>query len=163
MNENTNKKLVGQPILTQVLNLVNKNKFSGLVKEHKSDRYYKKFSNWTHFVSMMYGIFSRYDSVTEIIEGMIGCVGKLGHFGLSEVPPKSTITDGNRERDSAFFESLYFSLVKRYSTFLSSSQTIGLNIKELFIVDSTTIQLFSSLVFKGDGRNPKNGGKKRGD
>ena len=162
MSEITNKNLVGQPILSQVLDLVSKVTFSGLVKEHKSDRYYKKFTTWTHFVSLMFGIFSRCDSVTEIVEGMIGCVGKLGHFGLLEVPPKSTITDGNRERDSAFFESLYFSLVKRYSTFLSSSRTIGLNIKELFIVDSTTIQLFSSLIFKGVGRNPKDGGKKKG-
>jgi hypothetical protein len=162
MSENTNKNLVGQPILTQVLALVNRNKFNGLVTKHKSDRYYKKFDTWTHFVSMMFGIYSRCDSVTEIVEGMIGCVGKIGHFGLSEVPPKSTITDGNRERDNKFFESLYFSLVNRYSSFLSSSRTIGLNIKELFIVDSTTIQLFSSLVFKGVGRNPKDGGKKKG-
>lgn len=162
MSENTNKNLIGQPILTQVLSLVNRNKFSGLVKEHGSDRYYKKFSTWTHFVSIMFGIYSRCDSVTEIVEGMIGCVGKLGHFGLKEVPPKSTITDGNRERDSKFFESLYFSLVKRYSSFLSSSRTLGLSIKELFIVDSTTIQLFSNLVFKGVGRNPKDGGKKKG-
>jgi hypothetical protein len=162
MGKDTNKNLVGQPILTQVLSLVNKGKFHGLVKKHKSDRYYKKFSSWTHFVSMMFGIYSRCDSVTEIVEGMIGCVGKLIHWGLSEVPPKSTITDGNRQRDSKFFESLYFSLVHRYSSFLSSSRTIGLNIKELFIIDSTTIQLFSSLVFKGVGRNPKDGGKKKG-
>lgn len=162
MSESTNKNLVGQPILTQVLSLVNKNKFNGLIKKHESDRYYKKFSTWTHFVTMMFGIYSRCDSVTEIVEGMIGCVGKLGHFGLKEVPPKSTVTDGNRQRDNTFFESLYFSLVKRYSSFLSSSRTIGLNIKELYIVDSTTIQLFSSLVFKGVGRNPKDGGKKKG-
>ena len=162
MSESTNKNLVGQPILTQVLSLVNKNEFNSLVKNHESDRYYKKFSTWTHFVTMMFGVYSRCDSVTEIVEGMIGCVGKLGHFGLWEVPPKSTITDGNRERDSKFFESLYFSLVKRYSGFLSSSRTLKLNVKELFIVDSTTIQLFSSLVFKGVGRNPKDGGKKKG-
>src|SRR5665647_3223530 len=30
------------------------------------------------------------------------------------------------------------------------------------MVDSTTIQLFSSLVFNGVGRNPKDGGKKKG-
>jgi|SRR3990167_7080098 len=100
MSGNTNKNLVGQPIMTQVLALVPKPSFNSLVKEHQSDRYYKKFNSWTHFVSMMFGIFSRCDSVTEIVEGMIGCVGKLGHFGLLEVPPKSTITDGNRERDS---------------------------------------------------------------
>ena len=44
MSENTNKNLVGQPILTQVLSLVSKVKFRALVKEHKSDRYYKKFN-----------------------------------------------------------------------------------------------------------------------
>ena len=129
MSENTNKNLVGHPILPQVLDLVSKITFIGLVKEHDSYRYYKKFTTWTHFVSMMFGLYTRCDSVTEIVEGMIGCVGKIGHFGLSEVPPKSTITDGNRERNRAFFESLYFSLVNRYSTFLSSSRTIGLNVK----------------------------------
>lgn len=162
MSKDTNKNLIGQPIFTQVLALVNKNKFKSLVKKHQANKYYKKFTAWSHFVSMMFGIYSRCDSVTEIVEGLIGCVGKLGHFGLSEVPPKSTFTDGNRGRDSKFFESLYFSLVNRYSGFLSSTRTIGLNVKELFIVDSTTIQLFSSLVFKGVGRNPKDGGKKKG-
>ena len=162
MNKSTNKYLVGQPIFTQILSLVNRSNFNGLVEKHEADRYYKKFSSWAHFVSMMYGIYNRCDSVTEIVEGMIGSVGKLKHFGLSEVPPKSTFTDGNRERDSRFFQSLYFSLVKRNASFLSSSRTLGLNIKELFFVDSTTIQLFSNLVFKGVGRNPKDGGKKKG-
>jgi len=162
MSKSINKNLVGQPVLTQVLALINRHKFNSLVGKHKADKYYKKFSTWSHYVSITFGILSRCDSVTEIVEGMIGCVGKLGHFGLSEVPAKSTFTDGNRERDNKFFEDLYFSLVNRYSTFLSSSRTIGLNVKELFIVDSTTIQLFSSLIFKGVGRNPKDGGKKKG-
>ena len=104
MSESTNKNLVGQPILTQVLSLVNKTKFNGLVTKHESDRYYKKFSTWTHFVTMMFSIYSRCDSVTEIVEGMIGCVGKLGHFGLKEVPPKSTVTVGN---DSEKFKKYY--------------------------------------------------------
>ena len=87
MSESTNKNLVGQPILTQVLALVNRRRYNGLVMKHESDRYYKKFSTYTHFVSLMFGIYSRCDSVTEIVEGMIGCVGKLVHFGLTEVPP----------------------------------------------------------------------------
>lgn len=162
MDKNTQKTFVGQPIFTQILSLINRNKFNGLVKKHESDRYYKQFKTWTHLTTQLYGILSRCDSVTEIHEGLIGCVGKLGHFGLNEAPAKSTITDGNRERDSKFFESLYFSLVKRYGSFLSSSRTIGLTIKELLIVDSTSIQLFSDLLYKGVGRNPKDGGKKKG-
>lgn len=44
---------------------------------------------------------------------------------------------------------------------MSDSRTLGLTIKELYIVDSTTIRLFSDIL-KGVGRNPKNDGKKKG-
>lgn len=162
MNKDSQKKLLGQPIFTQILSLVSRSTFNTLVRKHDANRYYKEFKSWTHFVSILYGVLTRCDSVTEICEGLIGCVGKLRHFGLEKAPAKSTITDGNRERNSKFFESLYFSLVKRYSGFLSSSRTLGLNFKELLIVDSTTIQLFSDLIYKGVGRNPKNGGRKKG-
>jgi hypothetical protein len=162
MSKSTQNNFIGQPIFTQILSLVNRQQFNCLVKVNQSDRYYKQFKSWDHFVTLLYGILSRCDSVNEIYEGLIGCVGKLIHFGLKKPPAKSTITDGNRERKSIFFESLYFSLVKRYGNFLSSSQTLGLTIKELFIIDSTTIQLFSNLIFKGVGRNPKDDGKKKG-
>jgi hypothetical protein len=36
--------------------------------------------------------------------------------------------------------------------FSSAIRPIGINVKELFIVDYTNIQLFSSLLFKGAGR-----------
>ena len=54
-----------------------------------------------------------------------------------------------------------YQLVDRYNSFLSDSRTLGLTVKELFIVDSTTIRLFSDIL-KGVGRNPKNDGKKKG-
>ncbi len=44
---------------------------------------------------------------------------------------------------------------------MSDSRTHRLTVKELFIVDSTTIRLFSDIL-KGVGRNPKNDGKKKG-
>ncbi|MEJ7678499.1 MAG: transposase [Segetibacter sp.] len=44
---------------------------------------------------------------------------------------------------------------------MSDSRTLGLTVKELFIVGSTTIRLFSDIL-KGVGRNPKNDGKKKG-
>ena len=161
MGKSTQNNFIGQPIFTQILSMVNRKQFNNIVKINQSDRYYKQFKSWDHFVTLLYGILSRCDSVNEIYEGLIGCVGKLIHFGLKKPPAKSTITDGNRERKSIFFENLYFSLVERYGNFLSSSQTLGLTIKELFIIDSTTIQLFSNLIFKGVGRNPKDNGKKK--
>ena len=60
-----------------------------------------------------------------------------------------------------FFEVLYNQLIKRYQQFLSVSRLEGLNVKELSIIDSTTIRLFSDLM-KGVGRNPKGDGRKKG-
>lgn len=66
-----------------------------------------------------------------------------------------------RNRENAFLEALYYDLIDRYRSFLSDSRTLGLTIKELYIVDSTTIRLFSDIL-KGVGRNPKNDGRKKG-
>lgn len=161
MSKNTEIKLVGQPIIKQVLDLIDRPSFERLVKENKSDRYYKSFKCWPHFVTMMFGIFSRCDSMAEVCEGLRGMQGKLSHLGLEKSPAKSSAGDGLRNRDSAFFEALYYDLTKRYNSFLSDSRTFGLTIKELFIVDSTTIRLFTDIL-KGVGRNPKNDGKKKG-
>ncbi|NWJ52542.1 MAG: transposase [Bacteroidetes bacterium] len=66
-----------------------------------------------------------------------------------------------RNRDNKFFEDVYFGLVQHYKSFLSDSQTFGLTFKEILLIDSTTIRLFSDIL-KGVGRNPKNDGKKKG-
>jgi hypothetical protein len=161
MSKNTEIKLVGQPILSQVLQLVDKIAFQHLVREKKSDRYYKAFKSWPHFVTMMFGILSRCDSMAETCEGLRGMSGKLNHLNMQKAPAKSSAGDGLRNRRDTFFEGLYYELAERYRSFLSDSRTMGLTVKELFIVDSTTIRLFSDIL-KGVGRNPKNDGKKKG-
>ena len=144
-----------------MLKLIDKTDFSKAVREKNSDYYYKAFKSWPHTVTMLFGILSRCDSMAETCEGLRAMSGKLNHLGLDKAPAKSTAGDGLRNRDSSFFETLYYNLTKRYSSFLSDSRTLGLTVKELFIVDSTTIRLFSDIL-KGVGRNPKNDGKKKG-
>lgn len=161
MVKNTEIKLVGQPILKQVLNLVDSVVFKRLVDSKSSDRYYKSFKTWPHFVTMLFGILSRCDSMAETCEGLRAMSGKLNHLGLQKSPAKSSAGDGLRNRKADFFEALYYKLTAQYASFLSDSQTYGLTIKELFIVDSTTIRLFTDIL-KGVGRNPKNDGKKKG-
>ena len=72
MSKNTEIKLVGQPIISQVLKLVYKLSFEKLVKQKKSDRYYKSSKSWPHFVTMMFGILSRCDSMAETCESLKG-------------------------------------------------------------------------------------------
>jgi hypothetical protein len=99
--------------------------------------------------------------MTEVCDGLRAMGGKLNHLGMEQAPAKSTACDGLRNRSHKFFEDLYFTLVKHYHSFLSDSRTFGLTFKEVLIIDSTTIRLFSNIL-KGVGRNPKGDGKKKG-
>ncbi|MBE0675947.1 MAG: IS4 family transposase [Bacteroidales bacterium] len=134
---------------------------NGLISKHESDYYYKSFKTRTHLFTMLFGILSRCDSMTEICEGLRAMGGKLNHLGMDQAPAKSTACDGLRNRSHEFFEELYFTLVRHYQSFLSDSRTYGLTFKEVLLIDSTTIRLFSDIL-KGVGRNPKGDGKKKG-
>ena len=154
-------KFVGQPIFKQIVSLVEAIYLKGIIKRHDADHYYKAFKSKTHLITMLFGILSRCDSMTEICEGLRAMGGKLNHLGLEKAPAKSTASDGLRNRDNSFFEDVYFSLVKHYKSFLSDSRTYGLTFKEVLLIDSTTIRIFSDIL-KGVGRNPKGDGKKKG-
>ena len=87
MSKSTELKLVGQPIFSQVLKLIDKWEFDKLVKQQNSDRYYKSFKSWDHLVTMLFGILSRCDSMAETCEGLKGMSGKLVHMNLKKAPP----------------------------------------------------------------------------
>jgi hypothetical protein len=161
MGKDTEIHFVGQPIFKQIISLLDAVNIQALIKKHDSDRYYKAFKSRMHVITMLFGILSRCDSMTEICEGLRALSGKLNHLGFDKAPAKSTACDGLRNRSSLFFEDLYFSLVKKYQSFLSDSRTYGLTFKEVLLIDSTTIRLFSDIL-KGVGRNPIGDGKKKG-
>jgi len=162
MGKVTEIKFVGQPIFKQIMNLVNKVDMQGLIRKHNSDYYYKAFKTRTQLFTMLFGILSRCDSMTEICEGLRALGGKLNHLGLEQAPAKSTACDGLRNRSSKFFEDLYFTLVKHYQSFLSDSRTFGLTFKEVLLIDSTTIRLFSDIL-KGVGLTLRETVKRKAD
>jgi hypothetical protein len=161
MDKNTEISFVGQPIFKQVIGLLDGINLTRIIKKHNADYYYKAFKAKTQLITMLFGIMSRCDSMTEICEGMRAMSGKLNQLGLEKAPAKNTACDGLRNRNSMFFEEVYFKLVDLYKSFLSDSRTFGLTFKEVLLIDSTTIRLFSD-VLKGVGRDPKNDGKKKG-
>lgn len=114
-----------------------------------------------HLVCLLYGVFSYCNGLRELCEGLLGCEGKLTHLGLDTAPARSTLSDANRKRSYLVFEDLYFKLVGRYHSFISDSRLKGLSIRNLKIIDSTTIRLFSDIL-RGAGRNPLDGSRKKG-
>jgi Transposase DDE domain/Domain of unknown function (DUF4372) len=155
------KKLVGQPIMNQIISCIPKTSITLAAKKHNSNRYYKKLPFRTHLVSLLYGVFTNCNGLRELCEGLLACEGKLVHLGFEKSPARSTLSDANTNRDYKVFETLYFSLLNQYHSFISDSRLRGLSIRNLKIIDSTTIRLFSDLL-KGVGRNPLNDARKKG-
>jgi len=104
MSKNTEINFVGQPIFKQVISLIDGISLTSIVKKHNADYYYKAFKAKTHLITVLFGIFSRCDSMTEICEGLRALSGTLNHLGLEEALAKSTACDGMRNRDNKFFE-----------------------------------------------------------
>ncbi|MEO5976214.1 MAG: IS4 family transposase [Chryseolinea sp.] len=155
------KKFVGQPILSQILSCISGQIISQSSKQHNSNRYYKRIPVRVHLVSLLYGVFSYCNGLRELCEGLLACEGKLTHLGLDKAPPRSTLSDANNKRSYRVFETIYFRLLKQYHGFISDSRLKGLSIRNLKIIDSTTIRLFSDIL-RGVGRNPLDGARKKG-
>jgi hypothetical protein len=155
------KHFVGQPILSQILDLIPSSLIYRANRKHRANRYYKRLPLRVHLVSMLYGVLSYCNGLRELCEGMLGCEGKLSHLGLDKAPARSTLSDANTKRSYQVFETIYTELLRQYHSFISDSRLKGLSIRNLKIIDSTTIQLFSEIL-RGVGRTPLNGSKRKG-
>ena len=155
----------GQPLYSQVINLLDKAKILQISREHGGERYIKRFDGWTHTVVMLYAVIMRFDSLREISTSLQAEARKLCHLKISMMTSRSTLSDANKRRPEAVFEAVYRDLYATYHTRLSSDSRSNKEpkwMKRLQIIDSTTISLFSNLLFKGVGRHPKTGKKKGG-
>ena len=159
---------IGQPLYSQITKNIDKSGVLRVSRELGGERYIKSFDAWTHLVVMLYAILNRFDSLREITVSMQAEARKLTHLGIANIACKSTLSDANRRRSEEVFGAIYRGLYARYHHLLSSDsrQRRGENMPKWFnrlkIIDSTTITLFSNLVFKGVGRHPKIGKKKGG-
>lgn len=150
----------GQPLFSQILNLVNK---AAIVKASKTvlaDRYCKKFKTYDHLLVMLYAIFNRCTSIREVTTGIMACSSKLLHLGVTYSIRRSTLSDANKRRSYEVFEHIYRDLHKRYASVLPDSPSKKW-MNRLYIMDSTTISLFQEIL-KNAGPSPMNGKRKGG-
>lgn len=159
MNKSTD--YLGQPILSQLLSLIDQSLIRQTIRSHKANYRYKKLLVWDHLVSMLYGVFTNCTSLREIQHGLEVCQGKLNHLNLSRVAPRSTLSDGNKNRPSKVFGTIYQKLYETYKSVISDSTLKAEIAKRLFILDSTTISLFKAIL-KPAGRKRHDGKSKGG-
>ena len=156
---------IGQPLYSQVINLLDKAKILQISQKNGGEHYTKRFTVWVHLIVMLYAVIKRFDSLREITTSLLADTKKLAHIGITFKIGRSTLADANKRRSESIFEAIYRDLYARYKGELisdSRSRKQPKWMERLQIIDSTTITLFSNLIFKGVGRHPKTGKKKGG-
>lgn len=93
--------------------------------------------------------------------GMQACYGRLKHLGLIHTPRRTTLADANVRRPVGFFEDLYHDIYRLHYGRLPDSLKGKTQLDRLFIIDATTVSLFST-VLAGSGSFGLNGKKKGG-
>ncbi len=83
-----NIKLSGQPILGQLFSFIPDHLIEQFVAMHKSDHYYKTMTTRKQLAFILYGVITRY---------------KLLYIGIDKLPPPSTLSDTNINRNSEVF------------------------------------------------------------
>jgi DDE family transposase/uncharacterized protein DUF4372 len=151
----------GQPVFSQLLNLIPHSVIDRAKRKYKSNHYCKKFMAYDHLVTMLYAGFFQCTSLRELTTGLQANSTRLNHLGLKYTPRRSTLADANKRRSCDFFADVYQGLYDKY--FGLPDSRLKNKADQLYIIDSTTFSLFTSIMrgtgsYKSDGR--KKGGAK---
>jgi hypothetical protein len=151
----------GQPVFTQLLSLIPRTVIRRLARHHQADRYCKRFKTYDHLVTLLFSTLHQCTSLREVITGIQAHNNRLKHVGLTTTPRRATLADANSRRPAAFFEDLYHALYQYHYGILPDSLRGRSKLDRLFIIDSTTVSLFST-VLASTGSFGLNGKKKGG-
>ena len=151
----------GQSVFGQLISLIDRVEVNKAVCKSHSDKFCKGFHTWDHLVTMLFCSFSNCSSLREVVAGCLGLKGKTEHLGLRRLPRRSTLSDANMNRTPEVFGAIYQGLLKQHQATITDSRIKERFKKDVFIIDSTTISLFQSIL-KCVGRKPKSGKEKGG-
>ena len=154
--KNTNK-----PILGQILSLIPAYILNYQIQKHKSDKGCSKYKTYDQLVALIFGQLNKCDTLSTISYGLSISSTFLSDIKLKQSPSKSTMSDGNKNRNYKVFEGLYFSLLSYYKNILKAQHktTIIEEIKNqtIKLIDSTTISLCLEMFDWAKFRTAKGG------
>lgn len=155
-NKNNNK-----PLIRQILDLVPRWMLNSCAKQYKSDKGCSKYKTYDQFVALTFGQLNKCYTLSDISTGIGVCETFIGDLGLTQSPARSTMSDGNKNRNWQVYEALYYKLLKHYDKVLKNDnyRTIIQEIKDhsIKLIDSTTISLCLSMFNWAKFRTAKGG------
>jgi hypothetical protein len=135
----------GKSIFSQLIGFLPDREFRRCVARYDGDRYAKKLSCWQQFLAMAFAQLTYRESLRDI-EACLGAVGpKLYHMGFSFAVARSTLADANETRDWRIFADFAHVLIRTaIKLYANDSTGIG-QVRDLYALDSTTIDLCLAL------------------
>jgi Domain of unknown function (DUF4372) len=152
----------GKSIFSQLINFLPDREFRRCVARYGCDRYAKKLSCWQQFLTMAFAQLTYRESLRDI-EACLGAVGpKLYHMGLGASVARSTLADANEHRDWRIFADFAHVLIRTAIKLYANDSIDVPQVRDLYALDSTTIDLCLALFpwakfrkQKSRGQNPR--------
>lgn len=132
-----------KPLIRQIIDLIPRYLLKESIKKYSTDKYCHKYKTYDQLVALLFGQLCKCSTLEDISVGIGVSETFIKDLGLHQSPAKSTMSDGNKNRNWQVFEHLYNSLLRHYSSSLSkySNQHIVEEVKDqtILIRDSSTI------------------------
>ena len=150
-----------KPLIRQIIDLVPRWMLESCSKSYLGNKGCSKYRTYDQFVAMTFGQLNKCLTLNDISIGLGVNLTYIKDLGLEQSPARSTMSDGNKNRDWRIFELLYFRLIKHYESMLKArhlSKVID-EIKDqtIKIIDSTTISLCLAMFDWAKFRTAKGG------
>jgi hypothetical protein len=129
-------------LFSQLLDLIPRDKFELLVRQHRAEKGAKGFACWDQFVAMLFCQLGQAHSLREISMGLASALGKLVHLGVQEAPKRSTLAYANEHRPWTLYQAVFDEVLKSAQTLAQERGRAPLRFKNpLYSLDATVIDL----------------------
>ena len=150
-----------KPLIRQILDLIPNFILQSAISRFGSDKYCSKYKTKDQLVALTFGQLNKCLTLSDISTGMGASLTFIKVMGLSQSPARSTMSDGNKQRNWKVFESIYHSLLSYNKSSLRKHhrEFVIEEIKKhpIKIIDSTTISLCLNLFDWAKFRTAKGG------
>ncbi len=135
----------GKSIFSQLIGFLPDREFRRCVARYGGDRYTKKLSCWEQYLAMAFAQLTYRESLRDI-EACLGAIGpKLYHLGIGSTVARSTLADANKNRDWRIFADFAQVLIRTAIKLYANDATGIAEVRDLYALDSTTIDLCLAL------------------
>ncbi len=130
------------PLLRQIIDLIPKHILYDAVHRYASDKGCSAYKTYDQFVAMTFGQLNKCVTLREINLGLSVDQKLLIDLNIKQSPAKSTMSDGNAQRDWRVYEFIYLELIKYYLNIFSKHS----GYKEIKEIEGKSIKLVDATI-----------------